>query len=289
MLQAVRVKFRYSGRAEETGCVSNSGYDDIDDLAFAVEGFSSSPSPNPSPPGPPVVAVYDSVLQAPRCDSIASGCDTGSLVVGRGSMSGGTEPNIPNSIYSTCQDGNGGSYQGDESLERIRIFTDSGGNFNDNSQVTVEATVFAWSNGQSDRALFFYTSDATNPVPVWTHFGTVIPSSGGETVVSAQYTLPIGSVQAVRVAFRYNNEDSSNSCVTGSWSEVDDLVFAVDSSASASSSSFGASSLPVPEEDEVPICGEKDEPPPGNDCANCCAGQCNLDGMCSNGNHLFSN
>lgn len=281
MQQAVRVKFRYSGDKVETGCGPNSGYDDIDDLAFAVDATATFP-PTTSP-GPLLVAVYSSTYQAPLCSLVGTGCDTDALVEGRGSMNDGAEPNTPNSIYNSCQDGNSGNYKVDESIERIRVFTSSGGALNENSLVTVEATVYAWNDGKSDRALFYYASDAESPV--WMHIDTVTPS-GGQQVVSVEYTLPAGSLQAVRVAFRYNNEVSSNSCVSDNWNDVDDVVFAVGSS---TSSSYGTSSVPVLE-DEVPTCGEKDEPAPGKDCMNCCSRKCDRGGMlCKEGRtRIFS-
>ncbi|HEX8437336.1 MAG TPA: peptidase M28, partial [Archangium sp.] len=55
-----------------------------------------------------VTASYDSTLKVPRCSGVASGCDTGSLVNGRGPV--GPELNAPNTLGGTCADGSGGRY-----------------------------------------------------------------------------------------------------------------------------------------------------------------------------------
>ena len=156
----------------------------------------------------------------------------------------GQESNQPNTINDSCTDGTSGTYQTDESLERIRIYTDNNGDFAASSEVTVEATVIAYSGGfAADRALFFYAPNGLDPL--WTHFGTLTPTKVGLNVLSAQYTLPAGAVQAVRVAFRYDNDDSSSSCVPGQWSDVDDLIFAVGPSGGET-----ASGEPIAHEDQ---------------------------------------
>ena len=52
----------------------------------------------------------------------------------------------------------------------------------------------------------------------------MIRSTGAGTL-SATYTLPTGTLQAVRARFRYNG--TAAACGTGSYDDHDDLVFAV--------------------------------------------------------------
>ena len=55
-------------------------------------------------------AVYDSTLKAPKCLNAGSGCDSGpSLLLGRDTMSGGAEPNQPNTINNSCAEGPSGT------------------------------------------------------------------------------------------------------------------------------------------------------------------------------------
>ncbi len=168
----------------------------------------------------PGIAGYDSALKAPKCADVGAYCDTGTLVDGRGTM--GPEQNAPNTIASSCADGNSGTYHGDESLDRIRISTLDGTALAPGKTVKVDVTVWAWSTGGSDSLDLYYTGDANNPS--WTYLTTLTPSAGGAQVLSTTYTLPAGSLQAVRGNFRYGG--SVGSCSTGSYDDRDDLVFA---------------------------------------------------------------
>jgi PKD repeat protein len=151
-------------------------------------------------------------------------CDTGVLVDGRGTM--GPEKNAPNTLNSSCADGNSGTYHSDESLDRLRVSTLDGSPMAPGKTVKIEATVWAWSSGTSDSLDLYYTGDAANPT--WTFLTTLKPAAGGAQVLSATYTLPAGGMQAVRGGFRYSS--TAGSCTTGSYDDRDDLVFAVGSS-----------------------------------------------------------
>src|SRR5712671_5905441 len=75
-------------------------------------------------------AVYDSTLKAPKCVNVASGCDSGpSLILGRDSLSGGAEPNQPNTINNSCADGTSGTFHSDESNDRLVVATTDGSAF----------------------------------------------------------------------------------------------------------------------------------------------------------------
>ena len=168
----------------------------------------------------PQNAVFNSGLGAPACAVAGSSCDSGSLLEGRGSV--GPEANQPNTL-DACTDGTSGTYQSDESNERLVIRSLSGGDFAPGVTVEVEATVWAWSTGSSDTLDLYYTADASNPS--WTLIGSYSPSGGGSQTITAQYVLPAGSTQAVRANFRYNGSQSP--CSGGNYDDADDIVFAV--------------------------------------------------------------
>ncbi len=168
-------------------------------------------------------AVYDSALKAPKCANVGSVCDSGALLNGRASL--GPEPNQPNTINNSCADGTSGIYHDDESNDRIRVFTSDGTSFAPGKTVTFEATVWAWSTGSSDTLDFYYAADAANPV--WTYITSKVSPGGDAQLLTATYTLPSGTLQAVRANFRY--QGSASSCSTGTYDDHDDLIFAVGS------------------------------------------------------------
>eukprot|EP00984_Skeletonema_dohrnii_P001833 scaffold607_cov146-Skeletonema_dohrnii-CCMP3373.AAC.1 len=227
------------------------------DLTVEVEGISASgtdytadvkiyfgsectvtPPPVPTPPPTPMptkegqsgpqMASYNAALGAPKC-SFGSTCDSGNTLNGRGTMSGGNEPNQSNTLNS-CTDGNSGSYHGDESIDKIVVSQESGSlnDFTEGDVVTISATVWCWSSGTSDFIDFYYASDASNPE--WTQIGDrqTCPG-GGQQTVSATYTLPEGSIQAVRANMMYGASSTAGaaSCTSGSYDDTDDLVITV--------------------------------------------------------------
>ncbi len=168
----------------------------------------------------PQDAVYNSGLGVPACLTPGTECDTNNLVIGRAGL--GPESNQPNTLDG-CADGTSGSYQNDESNERIIVRTLDGFDFAEGATVEVEATVYAWSTGSSDTLDLYYAADANSPS--WVLIGSQVPSGGGTQVLTAQYTLPTGTLQAVRASFRY--QGSQAPCSNGSYDDADDLVFAV--------------------------------------------------------------
>ena len=168
-------------------------------------------------------ATYNSTYKAPACTTAGSSCDSGpSLLLGRGTMSGGNEPNHPNTIASSCADGNSGTFHSDESNDRI-VVTSSSGNLTHGQTITVSATIWAWSGYTSDHLDLYYAANAASPS--WVFIGTLNPTKAGAQTLSATYTLPTGSLQAVRAQFRYLG--SASSCTSGSYNDHDDLVFTV--------------------------------------------------------------
>jgi hypothetical protein len=168
-------------------------------------------------------ATYNSTVKAPECATVGSSCDSGpTLLLGKDTMSGGAEPNQPNTINNSCADGTSGTFHSDESNDRLMVSSASGPLTHGNT-VTVTATVWAWNTGSSDSLDLYYAANANSPS--WVLIGTIVPSAGGAQTISRTYTLPTGSLQAVRANFRYLG--SASSCSTGSYDDHDDLVFAV--------------------------------------------------------------
>jgi hypothetical protein len=188
----------------------------------AVNNVGASPPITVTVNNPVVVAaVYDPVLKAPRCSGPASGCDSGSLENGRDGK--GPEPNQPNTINSSCADSTGGTYHVDESIDRIRVVTTDGSALGAGKTVRIEATVWAYSPPTGDKLDLYYTASAASPA--WTFLTTLTPPGGGTRTLTATYTLPAGSLQAVRAQFRYQGVASP--CTVGAYNDRDDLVFAV--------------------------------------------------------------
>jgi hypothetical protein len=188
----------------------------------AVNNVGASPPITVTVNNPVVVAaVYDAVLKAPRCSGPASGCDSGSLENGRDGK--GPEPNQPNTINSSCADSTGGTYHVDESIDRIRVVTTDGSALAAGKTVRIEATVWAYSPPTGDKLDLYFTASASSPA--WTFLTTLTPPGGGARTLTATYTLPAGTLQAVRAQFRYQGVASP--CTVGAYNDRDDLVFAV--------------------------------------------------------------
>ncbi|MGA2965581.1 MAG: S53 family serine peptidase [Terriglobales bacterium] len=177
-----------------------------------------------TPSGGAQTATYNSTYKAPACLTVGSSCDSGpSLLLGRDNMSGGAEPNQPNTINNSCADGTSGTFHSDESNDRI-VVTSSSGNLTHSATATVTATVWAYSSYTSDHLDLYYTSSVTSPS--WTLIKTITPTKAGSQTLSATFTIPsTAGLHAVRAQFRYNG--SASSCTTGSYNDHDDLIFAV--------------------------------------------------------------
>jgi len=172
--------------------------------------------------GGPQTAAYDSTLRAPKCAVVGSSCDSGpALLLGRGTR--GPEPNQPNTINSSCTDGTSGTFHSDESNDRIKVSTTDAASFAAGKTVRIDATVWAWTNPSADHLDLYYAANAASPT--WTFLTTLTPAAAGAQTLSATYTLPAGSLQAVRAQFRYVG--SASACTLGGYNDHDDLVFAV--------------------------------------------------------------
>jgi hypothetical protein len=181
--------------------------------------------------------------------NVGSGCDSGpSLLLGRDTLSGGAEPNQPNTINNSCADGTSGTYHSDESNDRIVVTTTDGSAFAAGKTVKVSATVWAYSGFSSDALDLYYTANANSPS--WVLIATIVPTAAGAQTLSANYTLPGGSLQAVRANFRYTG--SASSCSTGSYDDHDDLIFAVGAGAPGFTVSASPGTVSVQQGTNVP-------------------------------------
>ena len=169
------------------------------------------------------LAAYDPVLKVPVCSTPGSVCNSGGLLNGRASISGGPEPNQPNALQNSCSDGPSGNYHTDESNDRLKISTVDGSTLRPGVQVKVEATVWAFQIFASDALDLYYTATASSPT--WTYLGTITPTAAGKQVLSSTYTLPTGALQAVRANYRFGGAPSP--CSSGIYDDHDDLAFAV--------------------------------------------------------------
>jgi hypothetical protein len=192
--------------------------------AYDAAGLSTASAPiavQVVVPAPPGAAAYDAVLKAPRCSGPASGCDSGTLLVGSGTR--GPEPNQPNTIAGSCADGSGGTFHADESNDRVKVLTLDATPLAAGKTVRIEATVWAYAGFSSDKLDLYYAANAN--APVWVFLATLSPTAAGAQVLTTTYTLPSGSLQAVRARFRYSG--SAMACGVGSFNDHDDLVFEV--------------------------------------------------------------
>ena len=171
----------------------------------------------------PGKAFYDPELLAPACSGPISGCDSGTLLSGRGLLLG-PEPNTPNTLGNSCADGLTGAYQLDPSIERIKIIRDDGTLLAPGKQVRIETHFFASYEPFFERLEFFPAPDAR--APVWTQIASLVPQDIGANLTSTSFIVPQGtSLQAIRAVYRFGGTPSP--CPGGNVDEADDLAFTV--------------------------------------------------------------
>ncbi len=170
----------------------------------------------------PQTAVYNATRGAPVCTIAGSSCTSSTLLNGRATL--GPEPNQPNTL-DTCTDGTSGTFHSDESNDRIVVSTLDGTDFAAGKTVRIDATVWAWTTPSSDALDLYYAANAVTPS--WVFLTTLVPGAAGAQTLTTTYTLPSGTLQAVRARFRY--QGSATACGTGAYDDHDDLAFAVNS------------------------------------------------------------
>ena len=238
--QAVRVNYGYNEFIKGP-CTGLGGYSDVDDVVFAVAPALTPPTSSPTiTPSRAIVdpfsqmAVYDSGhYNALRCFSVGSSCDTGI------ELSYNIAPNRTNSLYTVdnCSVESVDAHIRNESVMRLKVISVDGQNMTVGSKVRIIATVATSKNtterdppDQMNVAHFF---SSTNTFPGWRYLKTVfIPSNDRSTTdVHCDFILTEGDTQVIRVNYGYH-ELTIGSCIsTNHFSDIIDLVFAVDQAA----------------------------------------------------------
>jgi len=220
-----------------------------------VDTFGSCPVENTSTPSqqptqPPTqsptpasdqVATFDNDLRVPKCLDVGASCESGNSII----KTGDDEPFYvagETNTLDNCKDGVSGTYQSDESIEKITVRTVNGGQLVEGTRVRIEAYIHAFQEGEEDTVDFYYTNTASLSNPSWNYIGSKEPSRGGFQTLSIEYTLPAGGMsmrqsiwdssklilmQAVRVNIRWRGGQYSNSCSGGNYDDVDDMVFTI--------------------------------------------------------------
>ncbi len=171
-------------------------------------------------------AIFNPALQAPSCLPTGRACDSAALLVGRDTITGGNEPNQPNTIADSCADSTFGAFHERESIDRVRVSTLDATQMSPGKTVRVDVTVWgaAFAGAMAvDYLDLYYAADANTPV--WTYIGTTPTTTDGLHTLSMNYMLPAGTLQAVRAHFRYRGLPST--CGFGRFDDHDDLAFTV--------------------------------------------------------------
>jgi Regulator of Chromosome Condensation (RCC1) repeat protein len=165
---------------------------------------------------------YDSTLKTFKCDALASECDSGMELSGRGTAA--VEHYPPSTLDGTCVDGNQGSYSDGEWVHRVRVYTQDQSPLTQGRKASLEVTVSLPVIPQNNFLDLYSTTNVTNPS--WTLIASLpVTGTGREQTLTASYTVPTGArMQAVRAALRRGGVASP--CTTGPYDDRDDLVFA---------------------------------------------------------------
>ena len=141
-------------------------------------------------PYSPGVASYDAALGAPSCSRVFRSCDSGpTLLLGKDNMTGGAEPNQPNTIHNSCADGTAGTFHVDESIDRLAVATTDGLSMGQGSIVRINATVWV-ADAAQDALDLYYATDANSPA--WVFIGTLVPRAEGAQVLTTLFRLKPG-------------------------------------------------------------------------------------------------
>ncbi len=174
-------------------------------------------------------AAYDTGLGAPVCSAVKSFCDPGWLLVGRDQL--GPEVHTPNTLQASCPDGSWGTYGVEESVESIVVRTPDGSALTVGKPAQVDVTVIASAAYDADALELYEATDAE--APSWRHVTTLLPRVAGSQVLTAEYRLPPGALQALRARMRYRGVEEacgtyvdSRGVEYGVYDDHDDLAFA---------------------------------------------------------------
>ncbi|MBK8872280.1 MAG: S8 family serine peptidase [Elusimicrobia bacterium] len=192
--------------------------------AFDEAGHSQDDTRQITVANGPRVALFDPTVGAPLCAQPDAVCASGGLLEARSQLDLLPEPNNPNTLGGSCNDGSSGKYHTDESNDWLQVSSIDGTPLTAGGLVRVDAKVWAYSTKNNYLDLYVTGRVAS---PVWTHVATLQPMETRAVVLSSTFTLPSGSegLQAVRGVFRY--QGVSSACSSGDYDDHDDLAFAV--------------------------------------------------------------
>lgn len=192
--------------------------------AFDEAGHSQDDARQVTVANGPRVALFDPTVGAPLCAQPDAVCASGGLLEARSQLDLLAEPNNPNTLGGSCNDGASGKYHTDESNDWLQVSSIDGAPLTAGGLVRVDAKVWAYSTKNNYLDLYVTGRVAS---PVWTHVATLQPKETRGVVLSSTFTLPSGSegLQAVRGVFRYQGVASA--CSSGDYDDHDDLAFAV--------------------------------------------------------------
>jgi hypothetical protein len=170
----------------------------------------------------PSVATFNPNYQAPYC-ATSCGCDTSTLVRGRGTTSGAFERNYPNTINDSCADGNSGT-SNDGSVEKLVVKTLDRSTITPGKQVRLEVSVRC---GIGDRVDLYYATNAVSPSWSPLLVNQACTPTGAKLFTHTFNVADVAGAHAIRAQVR--NYGMASPCTTGSYNDHDDLVFSVSS------------------------------------------------------------
>ena len=167
---------------------------------------------------------YDQILGIPKCSSVSASCDTGDLIIGRGS----SEPNQPNTFLDSCPDGQDGDADG-EAVNKIIISSETGDLMTEGSDIIITAYINCWPGGYANDYVYFYYASGNG----WQFIEKIQCQAGGQQIMQTTCLLPPGE-HVVRVSIRYmeenfldEDEGQTLTCGTGPFDDNDDVAFTV--------------------------------------------------------------
>ena len=185
----------------------------------------------------------------------------------------------PNTVDSSCADGDSGEYSNSECVQSITVESVGGGNLKRFGLVTITALVNAYDDAD---IVDFYLSENPGKSTTWTRIGTKSPASKGKNIPLSIDNVQLGGAetQAVRVVMRWSPETPNPlECPTsdeGLFSDTDDLAFKVD--ITSSGGTLGLAQLdPVDSVETLPLPAPRDcsTLPPDRCLARICPNGCN--------------
>lgn len=199
----------------DSGLEANGSYT-LTAMAFDVENNAASSALVTVSVDQPGRATFEPALQVPACVTLGAGCDTMNLVKGWGRG----ERNAPNTLDG-CADAMGTAPAYPQFIDRIQVSRINGEHLAEGRRARIDVHISQYTYIDVD---LFYATDATQPV--WTYLTTLDANAAGNRILSTEYVLPSGELQAVRALL--HKETARVACSINNYeADHDDVVFAV--------------------------------------------------------------